>query len=71
MKASTKWFNAQKGYGFITDLDSKEDVFVHQSNIVMDGFRYLNEDDIILNLTEQNLTMLCSAVKDFNAIKRH
>lgn len=47
MKASTKWFNAQKGYGFITDLDSKEDVFVHQSNIVMDGFRYLNEDDIV------------------------
>ena len=47
MRAATKWFNAQKGYGFITDLDSKEDVFVHQSNIVMDGFRYLNEDDIV------------------------
>lgn len=47
MKASTKWFNTQRGYGFITDLDSKEDVFVHHSNIVMDGFRYLNEDDIV------------------------
>lgn len=47
MRASTKWFNAQKGYGFITDLDSKEDLFIHQSNIVMDGFRYLNEDDIV------------------------
>lgn len=43
----TKWFDTQKGYGFITDLDSKEDVFVHQSNIVMEGFRYLNEDDIV------------------------
>lgn len=47
MKATTKWFDAQKGYGFVTDLDSKEDVFVHHSNIVMDGFRYLNEDDIV------------------------
>lgn len=47
MRAATKWFNAQKGYGFITDLDSKEDLFVHHSNIVMDGFRYLNEDDIV------------------------
>lgn len=47
MKASTKWFNIQRGYGFITDLNSKEDVFVHQSNIVMDGFRYLNDEDIV------------------------
>lgn len=47
MTATTKWFDAQKGYGFVTDLDSKEDVFVHHSNIVMDGFRYLNEDDIV------------------------
>lgn len=47
MTATTKWFNTQKGYGFVTDLDSKEDVFVHHSNIVMDGFRYLNEGDIV------------------------
>jgi CspA family cold shock protein len=47
MRAATKWFDTQKGYGFITDLDSKEDLFVHHSNIVMDGFRYLNEDDIV------------------------
>lgn len=47
MKAMTKWFNTQRGYGFITDLDCKEDVFVHHSNIVMDGFRYLNEEDIV------------------------
>lgn len=45
--ATVKWFNTQRGYGFITDLDSKEDVFVHHSNIVMDGFRYLNEEDIV------------------------
>ena len=46
MQGTTKWFNNQKGYGFITDLEGK-DVFVHHNNIVMDGFRHLNEDDIV------------------------
>lgn len=46
MQGTTKWFDAQKGYGFITDMESKEH-FVHHSNIVMDGFRHLNEDDIV------------------------
>lgn len=47
MRGTVKWFNAQKGYGFLTDLESKKDVFVHHSNIIMDGFRHLNEDDIV------------------------
>lgn len=46
MQGTTKWFDAQKGYGFITDTEGK-DVFVHHNNIVMDGFRHLNEDDIV------------------------
>lgn len=46
MEGTVKWFNAQKGYGFITDSEGK-DLFVHQSNIKMDGFRHLNEDDIV------------------------
>lgn len=46
MQGTVKWFNTQKGYGFITDSEGK-DVFVHQSSIVMDGFRHLNEDDIV------------------------
>lgn len=46
MQGTVKWFNNQKGYGFITDSDGK-DVFVHHSNIVMDGFRHLNEDDVV------------------------
>ena len=47
MKATVKWFNAQKGYGFIIDTGSKKDVFVHYSNIIMDGHKALNEDDIV------------------------
>lgn len=46
MQGICKWFNTQKGYGFIKDSEGK-DVFVHHSNIIMDKFRYLNEDDIV------------------------
>jgi CspA family cold shock protein len=38
-----KWFNAEKGFGFITREDGP-DVFVHYSEIDADGFRSLDED---------------------------
>ena len=46
MQGTVKWFDTKKGYGFITDSEGK-DVFVHHSNIVMDGFRHLSEDDVV------------------------
>lgn len=39
-KGTVKWFDAVKGYGFIAG-DDGQDVFVHQSNILMKGFRTL------------------------------
>ena len=47
MICTVKWFNAQKGYGILSAKDGKEEYFVHQSTIVMDGFRYLNAGDIV------------------------
>ena len=43
MKGTVKWFNNQKGYGFISD-EQGNDVFVHYSGLNMDGFKSLDED---------------------------
>ncbi len=45
--ATVKWFNNQKGYGFLVDSETKDEIFVHYSQIKMDGFKSLHEDDII------------------------
>ena len=42
MKGTVKWFNNQKGYGFISDKNGK-DVFVHYSGLAGDGFKSLDE----------------------------
>ena len=42
MKGTVKWFNNQKGYGFITGEDGK-DVFVHYSGLQMEGFKSVEE----------------------------
>ncbi|NCB92680.1 MAG: cold-shock protein [Clostridia bacterium] len=49
---TVKWFNAEKGYGFITDDNGREDVFVHFSAIVSDGFKTLDEGQKVVFETE-------------------
>ncbi|HOA89321.1 cold-shock protein [Propioniciclava tarda] len=42
---TVKWFNADKGFGFIAPEDGSADVFAHFSAIKSNGFRTLNEND--------------------------
>lgn len=52
MKGTVKWFNQEKGFGFITGEDGK-DVFAHFSQIQKDGFKTLNEgEEVTFDVTE-------------------
>jgi CspA family cold shock protein len=47
LTGKVKWFNAEKGYGFITRDDGEKDVFVHYNAILGSGFKSLKEGDVV------------------------
>ena len=51
-QGTVKWFNAEKGFGFISNDEGGDDVFVHFSAIVCDGFKTLQEGQKVTYDTE-------------------
>lgn len=52
---TVKWFNEQKGFGFITNSENGKDIFVHFSAIVSNGFKTLSEGQAVVFDTEKDL----------------
>jgi CspA family cold shock protein len=59
---TVKWFNSQKGYGFIQPDDGSKDVFVHISAVERSGIGYLNEGQKISYEVERGRDGKSSAV---------
>ena len=70
-KGTVKWFNAEKGYGFITGEDGK-DVFVHFSAIQGEGFKSLDEGQAVTyDLTEGARGMQAANVVKCEYLNNH
>ena len=54
MTGTVKWFNAEKGYGFISNDEGGDDVFVHFSAAQGTGYRSLNEGQKVSYEVEQD-----------------
>ncbi len=61
LTGTVKWFNAAKGYGFIGREDGEDDIFVHYSAIVMEGYRRLREGQKVEFSVEQGSNGLQAA----------
>ncbi len=53
MRGKVKWFNSQKGWGFLSPENGDSDVFVHYSKIDMEGYRNLKDNDEVVFEIEQ------------------
>ena len=58
-KGTVKWFNNQKGYGFISD-EAGNDVFVHYTGLNMEGYKTLEELTSSLNLENHSKSYIYS-----------
>ena len=59
-----KWFNAKKGYGFVTDEDSQKDIFLHVSELEKSKLRVLKEEQkIVYDIKEEKNKLQAINVK--------
>ena len=47
MRGKVRWFSDKRGYGFISSRKMEKDIFVHFSEVKMDGYKTLNEGDYV------------------------
>ena len=57
-QGTVKWFNGEKGFGFISQDGDNPDVFVHFSAIVADGYRSLDENQGPKGLQAENVRII-------------
>ena len=63
-KGTVKWFNDQKGFGFIEQESGGEDVFVHHSAILADGYRTLKEGQAVdFEISQENKGLRAANVR--------
>ncbi|HHX33013.1 MAG TPA: cold-shock protein [Mollicutes bacterium] len=53
-QGTVKWFKSDKGFGFITNDETNEDIFVHFSGIVGEGYKVLEEGQKVTYDIEQD-----------------
>lgn len=47
MQGQVKWFSSAKGFGFISSKEVENDIFIHFSDIQMEGYKSLEKDDLV------------------------
>ena len=69
MTGRVKWFNNEKGFGFI-ELEGEEDIFIHYSNIECNGYKTLKEGQLVeFNLIKTNKGNQAENIKPLNELE--